>query len=325
MEADTGVKISECDLRNLNICIKLSKKGHAEASEWCTSTGGAGGEHTKKVSLANLKQWIHKAIDTAYLALGNAILRQTKGVPMGMNPSPYLAELFLFMYELAFMEQMINKDAQHKKAFLDYFSAVCRYQDDKWTGDNTQMRKAKYTTKYWGLTTNDVVDAPDALHPLRGIYPDCLVIKNEQCSRSSVHYLDLSVSKVCVQPAVGIPTASAFKFKTAVYNKRDEQAYKDMPMVIYPQVDTMLSKQCKYGIVYSQAHCFMQCCSFRSDFDAALKELVVYLVNTKGYSKTQCLKQVKKFCHRYRHKFGICSGQKSIWAVSKAVNQQCQS
>ena len=98
-----------------------------------------------------------------------------------------------------------------------------------------------------------------------------------------------------------------------------------MPMVIYPQVDTMLSRQCEYGIVYSQAHRFMRRCSFRSDFDAALKELVVYLVNTKGYSKTQCLNQVKKFCHHYRHKFGICSGQKSIWAVSKAVNQQRQS
>ena len=185
------------------------------------------------------------------------------------------------------------------------------------------MVKAKYTTKYWGLAVNDVVGAPDALHPLQGIYPPCLVIKNEQCSRSSVHYLDLRIQKVCVQQNTGENGGNTFKFKTSAYNKRAEPEYHNMPMVVYPQVDTMLSRQCKYGIVYSQAHRFMRRCSFRADFDAAIRDMVIYLVKGKGYSKSQCLKQVKKFCFRFRHKFGIGSGQKSVWAITKAVNNQC--
>jgi len=215
------------------------------------------------------------------------------------------------------------KDGAHKAAFLNYFSEVCRYQDDKWSGDDTQMSKAKYVTKHWGLTVRDVVDTPDALHPLQGIYPDSLVIKNEQCSTASVHTLDIRISKVCVQPGTGANGGGTFKYKTSVYNKRGEPAYKNMPMVIYPQANTMLSKQCRYGIVYSQAHRFMRRCSFRSDFDAALIELVVYLVNIKGYSKKTCLSQVRKFCYRYRHKFGMCSGPKSLWAILKAVGKQC--
>jgi len=158
---------------------------------------------------------------------------------------------------------------------------------------------------------------------MRGIYPDCLLIKNEQRSRTTVHHLDLTISKVCVQSGGGPNAGPTFKYKTAVYNKRAEPAYKDMPMVIYPQADTMLSKQCKYGIVYSQAHRFMRRCTFRSDFDDALRDLVIYLVNTKKYSKLRCLKQVKKICCCFRHKFGLQSGQKSVWSITKAVNRQC--
>ena len=42
-------------------------------------------------------------------------------------------------------------------------------------------------------------------------------------------------------------------------------AYKDLPMVVYPHKDTMLAKQCKYGIVYSQAHRFMRRCKAEAD------------------------------------------------------------
>ena len=182
------------------------------------------------------------------------------------------------------MEQLINKDAVHKAAFLDYFSAVCRYQDDKWCGDSTHMSKAQYNTRYWGLTVSDVVGNHDDLHPLKGIYPDHLNIKNEQTGTHMVHYLDLSIQKVPVAQGAGVMGGATYKFKTAVYNKRSEAVYKDLPMVVYPQKDTMLAAQCKFGIVYSQAHRFMQRCTFRSDFDSAVIELVVYLINEKGYT-----------------------------------------
>ena len=64
---------------------------------------------------------------------------------------------------------------------------------------------------------------------------------------------DVPISKVCcicVNQSGGPNDGPTFRFKTAVYNKRDEPVYEGMPMVIYPEADTMLSKQCKYGIVY---------------------------------------------------------------------------
>ena len=79
--------------------------------------------------------------------------------------------------------------------------------------------------------------------------------------------------------------------------------------------------QCKFGIVYSQAHRFMRRCTFRSDFDSAVIELVVYLINEKGYSRNACIKQLKKFCTRYRHKFGLQTGRKSLKYITEQVQQ----
>ena len=110
-----------------------------------------------------------------------------------------------------------------------------------------------------------------------------------------------------------------YKFKTAVYNKRSEAVYKDLPMVVYPQKDTMLAAQCKFGIVYPQAHRFVRRCTFRSDFDSAVKELVVYLIDVKGYPYSACIKQLKKFCTRYKHKFGLQSGRKSLKYITEQV------
>ena len=71
------------------------------------------------------------------------------------------------------------------------------------------------------------------------------------------------------------------KYKTSVYNHRSEPAYTDLPMVLYPQKDTMLSIQCTYGIIYSQAHRFMRRCTFRSDFDTVTADLPVFFIGSK--------------------------------------------
>ena len=117
-------------------------------------------------------------------------------------------------------------------------------------------------------------------------------------------------------------SVSHWKLKTSVYNKRSEPAYKALPMVVYPHKDTMLAKQCKYGIVYSQAHRFMRRCTFRSDFDYATAPLLTFLIQSKQYSESLCFRQLRKFCNKYKHKFGLNSGRKSLKAITLAVKQK---
>ena len=123
-----------------NIAITTHTKSSQHKSYWAEGTDFGDTEFKKSVTKAKLKKWIKKAVENSFVLLGNGVLKQTKGVPMGMNPAPFLSELYLFMYELEFMEQLINKDDEHREMFRKYFSAVCRYQDDKFTGDDTLMK-----------------------------------------------------------------------------------------------------------------------------------------------------------------------------------------
>ena len=97
-------------------------------------------------------------------------------------------------------------------------------------------------------------------------------------------------------------------------------------MMVYPQADCMLSNQCKYGIVYSQAHRYMQRCSFCSDFEtlSAVIALITYLVTTKKYRLSLCMSQFNCFCTKFNHKFGTNTGRytfkKVLLAIKKAIS-----
>ena len=45
----------------------------------------------------------------AYFMLGDQLFLQTLGIPMGANPSPAFADLYLMAYEIQFMLQFLIK------------------------------------------------------------------------------------------------------------------------------------------------------------------------------------------------------------------------
>ena len=45
-------------------------------------------------------------IDNAYFQVGNKIFRQVIGIPMGLDPAPFIANLFLYVYENRYMENL---------------------------------------------------------------------------------------------------------------------------------------------------------------------------------------------------------------------------
>ena len=60
------------------------------------------------ITADRLKRWIRLAVENGYVRMGTAIFLQIIGIPMGMHASPYLSNLYLFMYELDFMMQFID-------------------------------------------------------------------------------------------------------------------------------------------------------------------------------------------------------------------------
>jgi len=47
-------------------------------------------------------------IDNSYVRFGDNYFKQTKGIPMGINPAVFMANYYLFYYEFTFVEQLVD-------------------------------------------------------------------------------------------------------------------------------------------------------------------------------------------------------------------------
>jgi len=98
------------DKMHLVIYAKKLKKD----PEWKITAEVAGMRNSPNkriVSLAELKEWVTLAVDHIYCKVGEELKKQSMGIPMGMNASPFLSNLYLFMYEFIFTKQfMRNKN-----------------------------------------------------------------------------------------------------------------------------------------------------------------------------------------------------------------------
>ena len=81
---------------------------------------------------------------------------------MGMNAASFMANLFLYMHELEFMQQFLEapeaeggeeeaeelKQERWEKIFCRFFRYIKRYQDDRWSADSTMMLRSLYNSRW---------------------------------------------------------------------------------------------------------------------------------------------------------------------------------
>ena len=58
--------------------------------------------------------------------VGNSLLRQKMGIPMGIDPALFWANLFLYTYENEYLSELIPSD----KVKAHHFHATKRFIDD---------------------------------------------------------------------------------------------------------------------------------------------------------------------------------------------------
>ena len=79
-------------------------------------------------SKSTLTTSLKHLIQNYYFMVGNSILRQKIGIPMGIDPVPFWANLFLYTYENKYMSELISNDKvkvchfQTTKHFMGVFS-----------------------------------------------------------------------------------------------------------------------------------------------------------------------------------------------------------
>ena len=65
-------------------------------------------------------------IDNAYFEVSNKIFRQIIGIPMGSDPAPFIANLFLYLYENRFLNKLKKEDLRRARKLRHVF----RFIDD---------------------------------------------------------------------------------------------------------------------------------------------------------------------------------------------------
>ena len=122
-------------------------------------------------------------VSNAYFRIGDAIFRQTIGIPMGSDPAPFFANLFLSYYEAKWIKSQQNNDYVKARALRNTF----RFIDDLGTlNDNGTFEES-----------------------ISQIYPEELVLNKENHELNiNASYLDLNISVV------------ENKFQYELYDKR---------------------------------------------------------------------------------------------------------
>ena len=140
--------------------LSISKSG----ARWVTRKCRTGLRFDKKVT----KDAIQYLMDNCYFTLGNKIFKQVIGIPMGSDPAPFMANLFLYHYESKWLKKLKKENLQKARKFSNTF----RFIDDL-------------------LTIND---DQEFLQAMNDIYPEELQLNLEH-SGNNVSFLDLSITK----------------------------------------------------------------------------------------------------------------------------------
>ena len=72
----------------------------------------------KKYDETQICQMIDFLIDNIYIKIHNHLFRQCIGIPMGTNCAPFLANLFLYSYEVEFLRAMKKSNKKLSKASI---------------------------------------------------------------------------------------------------------------------------------------------------------------------------------------------------------------
>ena len=114
----------------LSKVIDLAYKGGDKKFIRVTENGHAFWSKTKKgvsFSKAALKIAVSHLIENCYFTVGNTIMKQEIGIPMGIDPAPFWANLFLYTYEEGYISNTIHVNPVKARHFHSQTDLLMTY------------------------------------------------------------------------------------------------------------------------------------------------------------------------------------------------------
>ena len=217
--------------------------------------------HSKKnesFTKEDIFSMIDLVIDNSFFKFGDKVFRQSIGIPMGIDPAPQMANLYLYYYEAKFMEMLTKENYSAAKKF----NYTRRFIDDLHTLNND-----------WHLEENNSMGR---------IYPQALKLNQENQNDDKATFLDLEeqIKEACIE--------------VKTYDKRD--AFK-FEIINYPDLSGNIPTKPAYGVFTSQVIHYARICSKKGDLLERVKSLTKkllrkhYTINGLKSSLKKCLKK----------------------------------
>ena len=114
--------------------IKVNKRGKAS---W-----GKKSKYSMGYTQNSLRIAVKHLIENCFFTVGNVVMRQAIGIPMGIDPAPFWANLFLYAYENQFISDLISTNKVKARHFLStkrFIDDLCAINDGGEFGRSYQL------------------------------------------------------------------------------------------------------------------------------------------------------------------------------------------
>ena len=276
-----GYQRSSKTSRGSERVLKMKRKGR---SAWAVKSDNQDdGAETKFVSAVRLKRWISYLLKRLFVKVGDKVMLQDVGLPMGTSCSPFLANLVLFMYEFEFFTGFISKMRPYHEDLPNH----------SMHGAHWLLRRLSFCTRYIDDLWNPLVEKSEFQKIVKKIYPGWLKLGLEH-EGESVNYLDLTIW------CTGDVERRNIKWHSKLYDKKLELVAKGLKLNKFPDPESKLSMRCKYGVITSQLHRYKVACSEVREFlKPAVKLCADYV--TKGYAWNRIKYYFQRFTRNNVH------------------------
>jgi len=184
-------------------------------------------------------EYIDYLIDNIYITVGQNTFRQIIGIPMGTDCAPYLAYLYLYVIEYAYLKDLMSTNLHVARQL----SMSYRYIDDLIM-----------------FNSNGLMDE----HKTK-IYPPELILNKENKTDHNATFLDININ-----------INDNNKITTSIYDKRDDFNF---TINSFPNLSGNIHANRTHGIVISQLLRYCKICNDANDFIARSKIMMNKLTN----------------------------------------------
>ena len=153
-------------------------------ARWCHNPEKSTNSKKRLWDKGTVNKSLAYLLDNCYFAVGKNVYKQVIGIPMGTDPAPFMANLFLYYYEDKFMKELKSKDKKSASKFGHFW----RYIDDLNAVNNDNIFESN----------------------IPNIYPSELELKKENDGYLNATFLDLDIK------------INDKKFSLKLYDKRDD-------------------------------------------------------------------------------------------------------